>query len=263
MRTSFFVVQCPRRGIVWKTCKRKPLLQPTITRSALVALVSVTPTWPVKHLQLQQPTSSPPLNLVIDVWSLLKFDCITPISSEMSLPICAHVWCPSSKVSKCRKHPLQSEREKLNCFLFATGLTKMSVTRRLMDNDQKKEAFKLAELMSTVIKENITFERICKFLQTLGHYTLHTTLILESTDKASESCRYSYIASMTTMTSLLLMDGKHFPSLFSYPRLFLNSSSSCRSLPACFTNCFGSDIRSTKRTKVLFRYTWSAVEGSN
>lgn len=42
------------------------------------------------------------------------------------------------------------------------GLTKMSVTRRLMDNDQKKEAFKLAELMSTVIKENITFERICK-----------------------------------------------------------------------------------------------------
>lgn len=72
------------------------------------------------------------------------------------------------------------------------GLTKMSVTRRLMDNDQKKEAFKLAELMSTVIKENITFERIYK---------------------ASESCRYSYLASMTTMTSLLLMDDRSQPVL--------------------------------------------------
>ncbi|KAH8549675.1 hypothetical protein BGW37DRAFT_459292 [Umbelopsis sp. PMI_123] len=72
------------------------------------------------------------------------------------------------------------------------GLTKMSVTRRLMDNDQKKEAFRLAELMSTVIKENITFQRIYK---------------------ASESCRYSYIASMTTMTSLLLMDDRSQPVL--------------------------------------------------
>lgn len=96
----------------------------------------------------------------------------------------------------------------------------MSVTRRLMDNDQKKEAFKLAELMSTVIKDNITFGRICKLLQTVDHCTLHTPLILESTDKASESCRYSYIASMTTMTSLLLMDGKDFSSLLSYPRTF-------------------------------------------
>jgi hypothetical protein len=62
----------------------------------------------------------------------------------------------------------------------------MSVTRRLMDNDQKKEAFKLAELISTVIKDNIKFPRIYQ---------------------ASESCRYSYLASMTTMASLLLMDG--------------------------------------------------------
>ncbi|KAJ2962784.1 hypothetical protein NQZ79_g2089 [Umbelopsis isabellina] len=72
------------------------------------------------------------------------------------------------------------------------GLTKMSVTRRLMDNDQKKEAFKLAELISTVIKDNIKFPRIYE---------------------ASESCRYSYLASMTTMASLLLMDDRSQPVL--------------------------------------------------
>ncbi|KAL0090801.1 hypothetical protein F4703DRAFT_1835177, partial [Phycomyces blakesleeanus] len=68
------------------------------------------------------------------------------------------------------------------------GLIKVSVTRRAMDANQKTMAFKLADLVAQLLKDNITWANAM------------------TAETGSLACKYDYLTSVYATTSLLLLD---------------------------------------------------------
>ncbi|KAI9270590.1 hypothetical protein BDA99DRAFT_478483 [Phascolomyces articulosus] len=73
------------------------------------------------------------------------------------------------------------------------GLVKVSISRRAMEAAQKAQTFKLANCMSQLLKENLTWS-----CATMGD---------------APPCKYDYLATMYTMVSLLHMDDRPQASL--------------------------------------------------
>ncbi|KAF7724152.1 hypothetical protein EC973_001277 [Apophysomyces ossiformis] len=73
------------------------------------------------------------------------------------------------------------------------GLIKVSVSRRTMDTMQKAQAFKLAEYISQVLIDNISWSSIAA--------------------KDAPPCKYDYLATMFSMMPMIILDDRSTPSL--------------------------------------------------